>query len=55
VLSLQPRGWVKASVLHDAASCTGCRHCRTVCPFDAIAMVEGPDAVGSQIPALEEL
>ncbi|MEZ5606729.1 MAG: 4Fe-4S binding protein [Burkholderiaceae bacterium] len=39
VLSLQPQGVVKISVLDDAAGCTGCALCAVRCPFDAIAMV----------------
>lgn len=41
VLSLEPRGWVKSSVLHDPTACTGCGACEAVCPFSVIAMVEG--------------
>lgn len=40
VLWLEPRGWIKTSVLHDQARCTGCRNCVLVCPFGAITMVE---------------
>lgn len=43
VLSLHVQGkqpWgPKRSLLHDAATCTGCALCAVRCPFDAIRMV----------------
>ena len=52
VLSLQPQGWRKHSVLHDADGCTGCRQCERRCPFGVITMVRpalqgaGPSQAG---------
>ena len=40
LLSLEPQGRKKFSVLSDTDACTGCRKCAVRCPFDAIAMVE---------------
>ena len=40
LLSLEPQGWKKFSVLSDIDACTGCRKCAVRCPFDAISMVE---------------
>ena len=45
VLSLQPQGWHKRSVLHDAAGCTGCRLCERRCPFGVISMVRPPGSL----------
>ena len=38
LLSLEPQGWRKHSVLGDAAACTGCKKCAVWCPFDVITM-----------------
>lgn len=46
-LSLEPVGWEKRTVLHDAPACDGCAKCFQVCPFDAIRMARrGQDAPG---------
>ena len=42
VLWLEPVGWEKRAMLHDAAGCTGCSQCAVVCPFDAIRMERAP-------------
>ncbi len=42
VLCLEPRGWEKTALLHDAAGCTGCSLCELRCPFGAIAMAAPP-------------
>jgi ferredoxin len=54
VLSLEPRGWVKSSALHDAVRCTGCGECEMSCPFGVIAMVEAATCVEPEILALED-
>lgn len=38
ILWLEPQGWTKAAVLHEAERCTGCALCAVVCPFGAIRM-----------------
>jgi Fe-S-cluster-containing hydrogenase component 2 len=40
LLSLEPKGWKKSSVLGDAAACTGCQKCAVRCPFNVITMVK---------------
>jgi len=39
LLSLQPQGWRKHSVISNMAACTGCKKCELRCPFDAIQIV----------------
>ncbi|NCN70707.1 MAG: 4Fe-4S dicluster domain-containing protein [Rhodoferax sp.] len=36
LLSLEPQGWRKHSVIHDQDSCTGCEKCEVRCLFNAI-------------------
>jgi ferredoxin len=50
VLSLEPTGWTKKSVLHDPAGCTGCAKCAVRCPFDAITMRKA-GGLGAEAPA----
>lgn len=38
LLSLEPQGWRKVSVLHDADKCTACRKCEARCLFGVIRM-----------------
>jgi len=38
LLSLEPHGWRKHSVINDMAACTGCKKCEMRCPFDAITV-----------------
>ena len=40
LLSLEPQGWKKKSVLGNASACTGCRLCAVRCPFQVITMVK---------------
>ncbi len=41
LLTLDPQGWRKVSVLRDADRCTGCRKCEVKCPFNVITMRDG--------------
>jgi len=40
LLSLEPKGWTKTSVLGVEAACTGCRKCEIRCPFNVITMLK---------------
>ena len=50
LISLEPRGWDKRAVLHDAPRCTGCAECAVRCPFHAITMQRPPGAAAAAGP-----